>query len=277
MHGFIIVLVFTLAGFALTWLNFSGDGSTNVSTYNIIFGNFKNADFGASQKLFASIILLLLNVVLLNLFISMMGDSYDKVQAQKVITDAQTRLSMSVEAMTYLRILKKDKTKGRGYLIYCGPEVKDSDQDLANNEWNGRITLINKALEGNESRIQEALRANDKTDDKPFTKIEEKIEEKIASLEDRFVSLENKMKEQAEQMKKQAREVKEQMDQMKQELKDSLSEMLQELKPAPKKVVLPEEQKEASLPEEQKEAALPKEQEEVALEEQAKEEGADAK
>ena len=259
------------AGFALALLNFDGTGTAHEdqpqSTSDIIFGNAKNSQFDAPQKLFASIILILLDVVLLNLFISMMGDSYDKVQSQKVITDAQTRLNMSVEAMTYLRILKKNKTKGKGYLIYCGPEVEDNEEDY--DEWNGRTTIIKKVLQQNESKIQAALKANTKTDDKVYTKIQEKIEakieEKITGLESKFASLENKMKEQDEQMKKQAREMKEQMDQMKKELKDSLSAMLNELKPALKEIVPPEEPKEKAKEEEEEEEGEGEEEEEEVI------------
>ena len=149
MYGFIIVLLFIFIGFALISLEFNrGEieyGDQLYDTFKVLFGQFDDTTFNVSQKLFTALILFILNVVLLNLLISIMGDSYDKVQERRVLTDSLTRLDMILEAMVYLRILNQQKkSKGNGYLIYCEPEEEENEEDATANEWEGRINLIKK-------------------------------------------------------------------------------------------------------------------------------------
>ena len=149
--------------------------------------------------------------------------------------------------MIYLRILKdKSKTKGKGYLIYCGPEADDTEEDSAANEWNGRIMLIKKALKQNESRIQEVLKVNERSGEKMHIKMEEKIANLEGKLETKMKEQGEQMKEQNDQMKKQVDQMKEQIETMKKELTDRLSEMLKELKPAPKEAALLDQTKKIS-------------------------------
>ena len=262
MYGFIIVLIFIFVGFALIFLNFDREsavyGDQLYGTYNVMFGNVNDSDFSVSQKLFASLILFLLNVVLLNLLISIMGDSYQKMQEKQILTDALTRLDMSIEAMVYLRILKgKRQTNGQGYFIFCGPTIEDEEEDSVDSELNRRIMLIQRTMENNHTKTQEELKENKTTNQKIETKIDERI-----------TYLETKMKE---QMKEQAENMKGQMEQMKKELKDSLGEMLKELKPAPKEVASPEKTKETVLTEPTTKAAPLAQTKEVVSSTQTKE------
>ena len=197
MYGFIVVLIFIFFGFALIFLEFSEGktayGDQLYSTFKILFADHDDSDYNVSQKLFTSLILFLLNVVLLNLLISIMGDSYDKVQEKRVLTDSLTRLDMSLEAMVFLRVVRRGKkTEGKGYLIYCETEEVDNEDDPANVEWEGRINVIKKTLKQTDQKVQSLT---DKIDVTNAT-IGQKMEQKIEAMEQKVsVIIEQKMEQ----------------------------------------------------------------------------------
>ena len=159
MLGFTIVLIFIFIGFALISVEFDKTavpyGDQLYNTFKILFASYDDSQYNSSQKLFTSLIVFLLNVVLLNLLISIMGDSYDKVQEKRISIDSLTRLDMILEAMVYMRTLnRKKKAQEKGHLIYCEAEEVEGDSN-AENEWEGRINLIKKSLKQNDMKIQD--------------------------------------------------------------------------------------------------------------------------
>ena len=211
MYGFIVVLIFIFFGFALIFLEFSEGktayGDQLYSTFKILFADHDDSNYNVSQKLFTSLILFLLNVVLLNLLISIMGDSYDKVQEKRVLTDSLTRLDMSLEAMVFLRVVRRGKkTEGKGYLIYCETEEADNEDDPANVEWEGRINVIKKTLKQTDQKVQSLTDKIDATnqkigamEQKVSAIIEQKMEQKIGAMEhkveQRIGAMEQKMEQ----------------------------------------------------------------------------------
>ena len=197
MYGFIIVLIFIFFGFALIFLEFSEGktayGDQLYGTFKILFAGYDDTDYSVSQKLFTSLILFLLNVVLLNLLISIMGDSYDKVQEKRVLTDSLTRLDMSLEAMVFLRVVRRGKkTEGRGYLIYCEPEEADNEDDPANVEWEGRINVIKKTLKQTDQKLTDKLDATNQKigtmEERMSVIMEQTIEQKMGTMEERMIA-----------------------------------------------------------------------------------------
>ena len=225
MFGFIIILTFIIIGFALIFLEFQRDdvyGAQLYSTYQVLYGNVSDETFNVSQKLFAALILFLLNVVLLNLLISIMGDSYDKVQERRVLTDSLTRLEMILEAVVYMRIFKRGGVERKGYLIYCEPDVSELDENLESNEWDGRINLIKKALKQNDQKIDSSR---------------DEMKEKMTSIEERLTLMEQQMRREMEamdqktslmgkRMEEKLELVKQEMNTMGQEINKNLGEMM---------------------------------------------------
>ena len=83
-----------------------------------------------------------------------MGDSHEKVQEKRVMTDSSTRLEMILESMIWVRLFKK-KTKGNGYLLFCKPApLKDEDGGSEESEWEGRINMIKKYIRQSESKFE---------------------------------------------------------------------------------------------------------------------------
>jgi hypothetical protein len=82
MLSFIVVLFLMLIRFSIIIMIFDRDASYDDqlnSTYQLLYSPPSESISDPSQVLIISLILFLLNVVLLNMLISIMGDSYDKV------------------------------------------------------------------------------------------------------------------------------------------------------------------------------------------------------
>jgi len=93
----------------------------------------EDAAWPFSQKLLMATLAFFLNVVLLNLLISIMGESYDDVKEMRVKTDALTRLEMISEATIYRKLVQFNHQTKRGHLVYCLPvelEEDESEQNL---------------------------------------------------------------------------------------------------------------------------------------------------
>ena len=158
MYGFIIVLIFIFVGFALISVEFDQDQTPYTdqlyNTFKILFANYDYSSFSSSQKFFTALIVFLLNVVLLNMLISIMGETYDRVQESRVVNDSSTRLDMALEALVFMRSLRSRKVKEerKGYLVYCEPDVEVNDASK-DNEWEGQINMIKEVLRENEVKV----------------------------------------------------------------------------------------------------------------------------
>lgn len=192
------MLVFIFIAFALVFMIFrsrdgGGYGDQLYMTYMVLFASYDDEDYNISQKLFLSLILFLLNVVLLNLLISIMGDSYEKVQERRELTDATTRLTMILEALVYMRVFWRGKKQEKGYLVYCEPEM-ESDDHQEGIEWEGRINLIKKVLRQNEVKVQEVLSVNEKMEQR-MGRMELEIEKVRRQMEESMSLMRQEMRE----------------------------------------------------------------------------------
>ena len=161
MWSFLVIMGAITFGFSLIFLEFQREEDGEYmnylyGTYMLWYGNFNDEKYTSSLKILVSAVLLLLSVVLLNLLIAIMGDSYDKVQEKKVLTESLIKVNMSLEAMALMQIIKEKKTKGKGYLIYCGPKEEEED-DIKVDEWEGKLGLIKKVIKYSEQKIMQKV------------------------------------------------------------------------------------------------------------------------
>ena len=224
MSAFIIILVFIVMGFALIFLEFQRDDVYGVqlySTYQVLYGNVPEEVSTVSQQLFAALILFLLNVVLMNLLISIMGDSYDKVQERRVLTDSRTRLEIILESMTYMRIFAKEKIGTRGHLIFCEGEVDQLDDNGDNNnEWEGRINVIKRALRQNDqktddmsskvSSMQKQIDSMQNETQKQMDSMQHGVQRRIDSMQNRMDFMQNQMTSMQQGLEKQMQDMRDQ-------------------------------------------------------------------
>ena len=166
MKSFIIIIALIITGFSFIFLVFDRGHDYGVylyNAYNFLYGPSGSEDSNFSEKLLMCIIAFLLNVVLLNLLISIMGDSYDRILEKRDKTDSLTRLEMMSEALTYMKVFKLNPAPKKGYLLYC-LSIDDSQEEehRQENEWEGRIHLIRKWLKQNDQKVEQMREITEK-------------------------------------------------------------------------------------------------------------------
>ena len=158
MTAFVIILCFIFVGFSLIFKVFDEGSPYQIEifqSYNLLYGPVDTGSFTTSQTVVVSVVLFLLNVILLNMLISIMGDSYGQVQEKSVIINALIKLDVMLETTTFIRVLKKKKSENKGYLIYCLP-VENLDEDNVS-EWRGMTKLIKKRMDGLEDVLKKEV------------------------------------------------------------------------------------------------------------------------
>jgi len=158
MWAFGLIVLMIILGFAMVFLVFEREGTYLdyfYGSYTLLYGNYDDSTYNPSQKVLLSIVLVLLPTVLLNLLVSIMGDSYEKVQEKRATIDSLTKMEIVLEAMVLMRMLSRSEPEQKGYLIFCGgnqEEEEGADQQSA--EWEGRINLIKKLLKSNDAKVE---------------------------------------------------------------------------------------------------------------------------
>ena len=162
-----MIIAIIIFGFSIIFLVFERENEYGIylyNTYSILYGPLDiddDAKYSVSLKLIMVVIAFLLNVLLLNLLISIMGDSYDKILEKRDKTDALTRLEMMSEAMTYMKFLKTNYKSKRGYLVYCLSLDVEEDEN-APDEWEGRINVMKKLLKQNAEETKDLKERTEK-------------------------------------------------------------------------------------------------------------------
>ena len=181
--GFIIIIGFIIFGFSLIFMEFQRDTDRQYvhylfASYKLLYATFDDSGFNSqddatagTNKFFLALILFILNVLLLNLLISIMGDTFEKVQNRRVLNDSLTKLDMVLDVMSVLRLFGGSR-KRIGYLITCAVNNNDEEGDKQN-EWDGRINIIKKILKQNEQKIIESSAATERKVNEINMKVEQ--------------------------------------------------------------------------------------------------------
>mmetsp|Transcript_22196 Transcript_22196/g.19027 ORF Transcript_22196/g.19027 Transcript_22196/m.19027 type:complete len:105 (+) Transcript_22196:344-658(+) len=79
-----------------------------------------------------------------------MGDSYEKVQEKRILTDNHEKIELMLESIQIMKFLSKifrfNRNKGVSFLHYVR-EVQDSDDAEGDTEdWEGRINLLKRLI-----------------------------------------------------------------------------------------------------------------------------------
>jgi len=216
MFGFIIVITLIIIGFSIIFLEFDRENEYGVhlyGAYNVLYGNFDDSEYGVSQKLLVAAILFLLNVILLNMLISIMGDTYGKSIEKRILTDSMTRLEMITEATTFLNVFKnRSKQKEEvGYFIYCIPAQEDKTES-PEEEAEASLIEISNAIKEQGQKLET---------------IKDKMESKmIEIMNDKHENYEKNIKILFDQNSS----LKKQVDEMQKLMIDNHNDMLEQLK-----------------------------------------------
>jgi gas vesicle protein len=188
MVSFITIIALIIVGFSVIFLVFNreaGYGDYLYEAYNVMYGPVDIDDGAAwpfSQKLIMAVLAFFLNVVLLNLLISIMGDSYGQVLEMREKTDSLTRLEMISEAAVYRKFLKQKHQTKRGYLVYCLPVELGEDESSQNSELESVIKTMKKLIQkNNEESKKEIQTLKDKVQENNL-RLEASMKKEISSM-----------------------------------------------------------------------------------------------
>ena len=185
-----MILVMLVFGFSLLFYQFNRRRKFTtylLITFNLIYSNSDPSDFSASQLVFFVIITVLLAVILLNMLIAIMSDTYERVQGTSVLAEGKEKVSLIFEATIIMRAIgklckrrktiekkfavgtnrvlrrlnldemleeevdydgKDDRDSNKGYLFYVHKVEKDHDYITNFYEWNSRLKGDNTRIEG---------------------------------------------------------------------------------------------------------------------------------
>jgi len=195
MLSFGVIIGLIIIGFSITFVAF---GIGNVSetelgpygaylynAYSSLYGPVGDPDYGAydlSQKILIAVIAFLLNVILLNLLISILGESYGNVVATRDKTETLTKFEMIMEAVTLMKFLSRRRNANisrKSYLVYCFSS--QSEESKGNPESEMELRINKKFIdlkESFENQFEESKASEEKI---------EKLNAQIAHLKEFYL------------------------------------------------------------------------------------------
>ena len=188
MRSFMLIIFLLIIGFSLIFLIFEHSRGENHSyghylfnAYTFLYGPGGEDDMmNFSQRVFMCLMAFLLNVLLLNLLISIMDDSYDRMLEKKDKTNSITKLHLISDSIMYRRIFGIKSKDKKGFLIYCSLVDESVEQEnKQDNEWEGKINLIRKWIKYNDHNVDIASEVAEKR----ITTFEQEMRGNIEALE----------------------------------------------------------------------------------------------
>ena len=176
-------------GFLLMISRDEGLGFSSIwgGSYDLNFGNYQDTSSGVYFMQYIGYFgATVVNVVLmLNLLISILADSYERFQLEQVIVDIKekARISMEMQSMMFWT----NKHSPLKYIRLCNSAFNDEEEQ----DWEGRIRFMDKKLDKSVKDIIESNRASEIKAIESSKSIEDKID---VSLEGKFPSVEGKIK-----------------------------------------------------------------------------------
>ena len=156
-------------------------------SYDLNFGNYDDTNSGIYfLQYIAYFGATVINVVLmLNLLISILGDSYERFQLEQTIVDIKEKARISMELQ--LMMFWSNKQSLLKHLRLCNSAFQDEDDQ----DWEGRIRFIDKKLDKSFRELTDKLGETRPTEDSKS--IETSINKSTTSMEGKFSSVESKI------------------------------------------------------------------------------------
>jgi hypothetical protein len=189
---FVLALLIAIMAFANTFYILGKNGEENfagssifdsfIYTYRMAFGDFDTDNFDTEDEALIWILwfinTLIVLVILLNLVIAIMGDTFDRVQETQESTMLKefTNIMRENAFMIPKSLLYKD-TK---YIIIVQPEKAEGGTTAS---WEGKLNQLKRSLENSSTRHILHLKKMEK---KLERMIEHGLEEKLKPIEDKI-------------------------------------------------------------------------------------------
>lgn len=192
MKYFILALLIAIIGFANTFFilgrnskggNFSGDNiwQAFIFSYRMGLGDFNTDGFGTQDEEIVWILWFLntitILIILLNLVIAIMGDTFGRVQETQRGTMLQEFSSIMRENEFLFN--RKSIFKGIKYIVVIEPEKADGE---TGSDWEGRLNQLKKFLEESSGKLLLHMDVMATKQKKMVTKV---LDEKLKIAEDK--------------------------------------------------------------------------------------------
>jgi len=165
MKSFITIIALIIFGFSIIFLVFNRGylyGFYLYNAYGSLYGPADDENSSFSEKCFIAFIAFLLNVILLNLLISIMGTSYDRVLEERIRTDSLTRLDMISDAVTLLKFIRRQRISEKGFLIFCLPlnpsEDDDNERESKENSLEEKISMLRTQFKQHQDSTEQNIK-----------------------------------------------------------------------------------------------------------------------
>lgn len=159
-------------------------------TYQLGLGNFDTQGYSVLQTILFLMSSAFIMILMLNLLISIMGDTFDKVQDSKVVADNVKRLETILE---YQRCMKRGANNTCDELQYVTVCLKIEKDNAELNVWEGKISQIKNIVKRSKNSLSQKINHLEKKSSEDYKHLSQKIEHleiaigKITSiLEEKF-------------------------------------------------------------------------------------------
>ena len=168
-----------------------------MDSYSLNFGNFEAQDeYNFSFETVAYMLATIVNVILmLNLLISILGDSYSNFQNDKVFIDFSEKASVILEIQKMF-FWVGNVTENKYFHVLCSSTAADEDETM-----DERITGIENSLENLHEEVRSHSEANSGLFSDKLVLLDNKMHDKIGQVEGKITGLETKFNEMNETMK----------------------------------------------------------------------------
>jgi len=203
MRYFVLALLIAIFAFANTFFilgrndpnNFSGNNIWDafIFSYRMGLGDFDTGNFATKDEIlvwtFWFLNTLVILIILLNLVIAIMGDTFERVQETQQSTMLQEFCNIIRE--NEFTMSRKRLFSGIKYMIIVQPETNEGGVTTS---WEGKLNQLKRFLEESSNKhVQHLNRMEKKLEkrieasvDEKLKPLEEKLHQKIAALEIRL-------------------------------------------------------------------------------------------
>jgi hypothetical protein len=163
-----------------------------LSTYNSLFGSVDSSYDTISKNLLSVSVAFILNVYLLNMLVTVIGDRLHDMDAVAVLTDSKERLDLIMEAALFKRIFvkKREERPEQRCIIFCEEVVAGENEDETDELKNQVASLADRV-----GRIEERLQRDLGRFEDNLYRLEGKIEEHVNRKLDMILHLINSEKD----------------------------------------------------------------------------------
>lgn len=176
-----MVIFFLIVGFGFIFFQINNDSSSSIWTqiYNVymfLYANWEISDYDGFKIPFFIIVSFALFVVLINLLITILGETYSRVQNLAVSSDNIESLDIVIELLYVKKVLshifrclkwmvtKKGavpkKLSNRQYLFWVSETTGEDDDEQ--NKWTGKTKMVSLDLQKHIKRVKKETKLSHK-------------------------------------------------------------------------------------------------------------------